>query len=46
VYFQLQGVTVCGKASPDVDAVAGKPMLMSAKLSQMHLIDDETGLVL
>ncbi|MEZ5741397.1 MAG: sn-glycerol-3-phosphate ABC transporter ATP-binding protein UgpC [Burkholderiaceae bacterium] len=46
VYFQLQGVTVCGKANPDVEATPGKPMLMSAKLSQMHLIDDESGLVL
>ena len=46
VYFQLQGLTVCGKASPDVEAVSGKPMQLTAKLQNMHLIDDESGLVL
>ena len=46
VYFQMQGITVCGKVSPDIDASPGKPMLMTAKLAQMHLIDEESGLVL
>ena len=46
VYFQLQGITVCGKASPDVEAPSGKPMQLTAKLQNMHLIDDESGLVL
>jgi len=46
VYFQLQGTAICGKVDPEIDATAGRPMRISAKLSQMHLIDDETGLVL
>ncbi len=46
VYFQLQGVTVCGKSSPDVVVAPGQPMLLNAKLQNMHLVDDESGLVL
>ncbi len=46
VYFQLQGETVCGKANPDIEVKAGKPLLLFAKLAQMHLIDNESGLVL
>jgi len=37
---------VCGKASPDVEAPFGMPMQLTAKLQNMHLIDDESGLVL
>ena len=46
VYFQLNGASICGKASPDIDATPGKPLLMSAKMAQMHLIDDASGQVL
>ena len=46
VYFQLQGVTLCGKSSPDIVVAPGQTMLLHAKLQNMHLIDDESGLVL
>ncbi len=46
VYFQLQGMTVCGKASPDVSLSPGQSIQLHAKLQDMHLIDDESGLVL
>ena len=46
VYFQLQGMTVCGKASPDVSLSPGQSIQLNAKLQDMHLIDDESGLVL
>ena len=46
VYFQLQGVTVCGKTSPDVILSPGQAIQLNAKLQNMHLIDDDSGLVL
>ncbi len=46
VYFPLQGTTVCGKASPDITIAPGAPLTLTAKLQNMHLIDDATGLVL
>ena len=46
VYFQLQGITVCGKASPDVSLSPGQSIQLHAKLQDMHLIDDESGMVL
>jgi multiple sugar transport system ATP-binding protein len=46
IYFPLGDVTVCGKISPDVDASPGRQILLTAKLQNMHLIDDESGLVL
>ena len=46
VYFQMQGVTVCGKSSPDILVAPGQSLQMTAKLQNMHLIDVESGLVL
>ena len=46
VYFSIGNVTVCAKASPEVRATPGQPLTMSAKMSQMHLIDEATGTVL
>ena len=46
IYFTLGDVTVCGKISPDVDASPGRQIMLTAKLQNMHLIDDESGLVL
>ncbi|NDH42998.1 MAG: sn-glycerol-3-phosphate ABC transporter ATP-binding protein UgpC [Betaproteobacteria bacterium] len=46
VYFSLGGQSVCAKVNPDVAVQAGVPIALSAKLSNMHLIDDQNGLVL
>jgi multiple sugar transport system ATP-binding protein len=46
IYFQLQGMSVCGKTSPDVSLSPGQVIQLTAKLQDMHLIDDESGLVL
>ena len=46
IYFPIKGLTVCGKISPDVDASPGRQIRLTAKLQNMHLIDDESGLVL
>ena len=42
----LDYIKELGATAPDIDASPGKPMLMTAKLAQMHLIDEESGLVL
>jgi len=46
VFFRVQGVDICGRTNPAVNAQPGLPMKMLADLDHMHLIDDESGRVL
>ena len=46
VYFQVDGVQVCGRVNPNAGAQAGARMKLMADLGQMHLIDEATGKVL
>jgi multiple sugar transport system ATP-binding protein len=45
IYFMLGGTEVCARIPPQPDAVEGKPLTFAADLTQMHIIDPETGLV-
>ena len=45
VYFKLNGSDVCGRVSPKAGAKDGAPLKMAADLSNMHIIDEATGLV-
>jgi multiple sugar transport system ATP-binding protein len=46
VYFLADGVEVCGRVNPNAGARAGQRMRLVADLNHMHLIDDQTGVVL
>jgi len=46
VYFSLAGVSICAKVNPDVDVEPGAPISLSAKLANMHLINNDSGMVL
>ena len=46
VYFQVNGVEVCGRVNPNAGAQAGQRMQLVADLDHMHLIDDASGKVL
>jgi multiple sugar transport system ATP-binding protein len=46
VYFTLGGAQVCGRVDPAAGAMPNQSMTLAADLRHMHLIDDETGLVL
>jgi multiple sugar transport system ATP-binding protein len=46
VYFTLGGAQICGRVDPSAGAMPNQPMALAADLRHMHLIDDETGLVL
>ena len=46
IYFQIDGVEVCGRVNPAAGAEAGRPMQLLADLNHMHLIDGKTGLML
>ena len=46
IYFQVEGVEVCGRVNPASGAEAGQPMQLLADLNHMHLIDEKTGLML
>jgi len=46
VYFMLDGTEVCGRVNPNAGARDGGRMKLVADLSNMHLIDDESGKVL
>jgi multiple sugar transport system ATP-binding protein len=45
VYFAINGIDVCARVNPSAGAQAGAPLRLLADLDNMHLIDDETGLV-
>jgi multiple sugar transport system ATP-binding protein len=46
VFFLLAGTELCGRVNPNAGAQAGKRMKLLADLSNMHLIDDDSGKVL
>jgi multiple sugar transport system ATP-binding protein len=46
VYFPLAGTQVCGRVDPGAGAMPNKRMTLVADMRHMHLIDEESGLVL
>ena len=46
VFFLIEGTEVCGRVNPNAGAQPGKRMKLLADLSNMHLINDESGEVL
>jgi multiple sugar transport system ATP-binding protein len=46
VYFPLGGAQICGRVDPAAGALPNQRMALAADLRHMHLIDDDTGLVL
>ena len=46
VYFNLNGIDVCGRVNPNAGARDGTSMKLCADMANMHLIDDKTELVL
>ena len=46
VFFRINGIDVCGRVAPAAGAREGMPMPLRASLDNMHLIDEESGLVL
>jgi multiple sugar transport system ATP-binding protein len=46
VYFGVNGTQVCGRVDPNAGAREGAPLRLAAKLNNMHLIDETTGLVI
>ncbi len=46
VFFVLGGTELCGRVNPNAGAQAGRRMRLVADLSNMHLIDDNSGQVL
>jgi multiple sugar transport system ATP-binding protein len=45
VYFKLGGADVCGRVSPKAGAQDGAPLQLAADLSNMHIIDEESGMI-
>ncbi|MGX4771813.1 ABC transporter ATP-binding protein [Bradyrhizobium guangdongense] len=46
VYFGLDGTPVCGRVNPNAGAKDGAPMRLAMDLNNMHLLNEETGVVL
>ncbi|QDP26279.1 ABC transporter ATP-binding protein [Bradyrhizobium cosmicum] len=46
VYFVLDGTPVCGRVDPNAGAADGAPMRLAMDLNNMHLLNEETGVVL
>ncbi len=46
VYFNINGVDVCGRVNPNAGAREGQSMKLCADMANMHLIDDKTEQVL
>jgi multiple sugar transport system ATP-binding protein len=46
VYFQVGGQQICGRLNPDVPTRIGEPMRLVADISNMHLIETESGRVI
>jgi multiple sugar transport system ATP-binding protein len=46
VYFAVNGAEVCGRVDPGAARGEGERMKLVADLRRMHLIDDESGIVL
>ncbi len=45
VYFDVEGVEVCGRVNPTSASLVGEAMPLAADLNRMHLIDPQTELV-
>ncbi|MGX4804723.1 ABC transporter ATP-binding protein [Bradyrhizobium guangdongense] len=46
VYFGLDDTPVCGRVNPNAGAKDGAPMRLAMDLNNMHLLNEETGVVL
>jgi len=46
VYFTLEGSEVCGRVNPNAGARDGAPLRLAVDLNNMHLLNEETGVVL
>jgi multiple sugar transport system ATP-binding protein len=46
VYFGLDGTPICGRVDPNAGAKDGAPMRLAMDLNNMHLLNEETGVVL
>ena len=46
VYFTLEGSQVCGRVNPSAGARDGAPLRLAVDLNNMHLLNEETGVVL
>src|SRR4051794_10992049 len=46
IYFILEGVEVCGRASPNAGARAGAPFRLAVDLNNMHLLNEASGAVI
>ena len=46
VYFGLEGTPVCGRVDPNAGAKDGAPMRLAMDLNNMHLLNEDTGVVL
>ncbi|WP_027536137.1 ABC transporter ATP-binding protein [Bradyrhizobium sp. WSM3983] len=46
VYFGLEDTPVCGRVDPNAGARDGAPMRLAMDLNNMHLLNEETGVVL
>jgi multiple sugar transport system ATP-binding protein len=46
VYFTLEGSQVCGRVNPNAGARDGGPLRLAVDLNNMHLLNEETGVVL
>ena len=42
VYFNVEGIEVCGRVEPSAASTVGEPMSLVADLNRMHLIDPRT----
>jgi multiple sugar transport system ATP-binding protein len=45
VYFGLEGTPICGRVNPNAGAKDGAPMRLAMDLNNMHLLNEETGVV-
>ena len=46
VYFTLEGSQVCGRVNPNAGARDGSPLRLAVDLNNMHLLNEESGVVL
>ncbi|MDA9506025.1 MULTISPECIES: ABC transporter ATP-binding protein [unclassified Bradyrhizobium] len=46
VYFGLEGTPVCGRVDPNAGAKDGAPMRLAMDLNNMHLLNEDSGVVL
>ena len=46
VYFGLDGTPVCGRVDPNAGATDGAPMRLAMDLTNIHLLNEATGVVL